>query len=124
MPSLVHQRGQALVTSPDDIRDDIVRFGEEDTWCNACSSQPTILRPTSQFLIDVPTGLLMVPMGLFGHKQLSIDNLVARAIIRQEIYVCGCPTRPLNCRCAHSGLLPLLAQIGTPIIPYLFAPQW
>jgi hypothetical protein len=88
MSGTVQGWSQALMADPDTVRRDVVIIGKDHPRRHV--DDPSIAPgiPGVEGAEELQAGVLMMPTGLSRHVELSVNNLVALAIIRQDFQVC------------------------------------
>src|SRR6476659_10159084 len=90
MTSGVERSSQASAAGPDEVRHHVVVRGENETRGAAGLARPGPPAPELQLDEDPPTDALMMPVELFRHVQVPVDDLVACPVdLRQTLQIAG-----------------------------------
>ena len=76
------------MADPDAIRRDVVIIGKDHTRRHVDDPGIGPGIPDVEGAEELQAGVLMMPTGLSRHVELSINNLVVLAVIRQYFQVC------------------------------------
>ena len=72
---------QPFTADPDHIWGDIGIIRKDHSWRCICHSRVRLQTPGIQEPGETCAKMLVMPIGLFGHVQFSIDNFIPLAII-------------------------------------------
>jgi hypothetical protein len=100
LPVGSEQGFEPVCADPDDVRSHILIIGEYETGCHAGFTLASSTAPGAQDLNRVSADSLMIVVGLFGHKEFSVDDLIAVPIIGESAEVGRSPTS----RCSHNTI--------------------
>src|SRR5206468_2693862 len=87
MTFLAERRGAAGTTDPNDVGRHIVIVSEDHTRREIGLTRPGLAAPLIELGENATTGVLMMPVWLSGHMEISIDDLIAFAAARQGLKI-------------------------------------
>src|SRR4029453_10228493 len=92
MPIRLQRCGTTCVTDPDHIWGNVVVIGKDYTRCEIRLTSPSLHTPGFQCGKYLAACTLMMPVRLSGHVELSIDDLIALAVVWEYLKIGRCPT--------------------------------
>jgi hypothetical protein len=90
---LAKRGGQTRVAEPGYIRDDVIIIGKNKPWRKDDLAEQALIAPFLQDAEQIAANVLMIEVGLFGHEELCVDDLVAFPVGREGLEISRCPTK-------------------------------
>src|SRR5688500_250000 len=89
MPRLIERARQTFVADPHHVRPDVVVVGEDQPRSYERHSRPAPVVPILEITKQLSADKLVLGARQLGHVEISLDDLVALAVVRQEREISG-----------------------------------
>jgi len=80
------------VADPDHVWGNVIVIGKDHTWGEIHLTSPSVHTPCLQYGTNLYARTLMRPVRLSRHVELSIDDLIALAVVWKYLKIGRCPT--------------------------------